>query len=229
MYRRILVRLNSRRTTNNELDGAIKLATPIGVRVRVRVPELQVADKLPFSQRNLRSGPARPAPRRRSSRATQPHSPQNGDDCAAMPYGAVTMQKNADEAALEHARLTARTTGVAAETTHFDSPGNRLCNRVVQPPRPLAGSSGGLLVEPLVRPPVRPLCDRSMQQLLQRGAKVIVLGNHGRRFVGGALFGNAAEQIVRNATGPVLRDRGTPPDGDHTTSTAVTPTRSEPT
>ena len=38
MYRRILIRLNSRPTANTELDNAIELATPIGVRVRVRVP-----------------------------------------------------------------------------------------------------------------------------------------------------------------------------------------------
>ncbi len=72
------------------------------------------------------------------------------------------------------------------------------------------------------------LCERVAEQVQAWGANVIVLGTHGRRGVRRMLLGSDAEQIVRTATVPVLLVRGTPPVGDHTTSTDSTQARSEP-
>ena len=72
------------------------------------------------------------------------------------------------------------------------------------------------------------LCERVAEQVQAWGADVIVLGTHGRRGVERMLLGSDAEQIVRTATVPVLLVRGTPPEGDHTTSTGSTRARSEP-
>ena len=57
------------------------------------------------------------------------------------------------------------------------------------------------------------VCDVVADQAKEIDADLIVLGTHGRRGVGRLFLGSDAEQIVRNATVPVLLVRAAPEPG----------------